>query len=126
MIKATLTPPPMRTIRLWAGLYGGHYDIIVFFNKKPTHRMTYSTDRDDQGKYVDVYEEKLSENVWSDMALDDFCKWFPHVDLTPYTQANGRPKDTEVPYKDLFEIELTMPLDDFDSPKTLNMGVDWS
>ena len=36
MIKAKYTHPPMETKTVWAGLYGGHYDIIVFFKEKPT------------------------------------------------------------------------------------------
>jgi hypothetical protein len=125
MLKASLKPPPVRSIKLWAGLYGGHYDIIVFFKEKPTNRMSYEEDTLPRGKYVDVYEEDRADNVWSDMSLPDFQEWFPDVDLSRYTQPNGRPKDTEVPYKDLFEIELTMPLDEFDGPVTLHTDVDW-
>ena len=35
MIKAKYTHPPMQTKKVWAGLYGGHYSIIVFFKEKP-------------------------------------------------------------------------------------------
>jgi hypothetical protein len=36
MLQAKLTLPELQTKKVWVGLYGGHYDVIVFFKEKPT------------------------------------------------------------------------------------------
>ncbi len=125
MLKATLTPPKMTTRTLWGGVYGGHYDIIVFFTEKPVNRVSESNDEDPAGKYIDVYDEYKAENVYADMPLETFNEWFPGVDLTPYTQENGRPKDTEIPFADLFQITLTLPVDENDQPLSIDFHADW-
>lgn len=32
---AKYNPPKLSYKNVWAGIYGGHYDAIVFFKKKP-------------------------------------------------------------------------------------------
>lgn len=125
MLKAIFTPPKLKAVKLWAGLYGGHYDIIVFFKKKPTNRMDDNGDARSNGKFVDCLAENDADNIFADMGTGNFEIWFPNVDLTPYTQENGRPKDTEIPYKDLFRIELMLPLDDYGQPEPFDMKNDW-
>lgn len=125
MLKAKFTPPKMKTIKLWAGLYGGHYDVIVFFHKKPTNRMDDKGDTRSKGEYVDCLAEHEASNIYGDMGTGNFEIWFPDVDLSPYTQENGRPKDTEVPYKDLFRIELTLPVDEYGDAEPFTMKSDW-
>lgn len=127
MVKATLTPPNMKTLTVWAGLYGGHYDIIVFFKQKPTHRMDCNEEPRKNGMYVDLLEEQTDGNILADMATGTFETWFPNADLTEHTDRNncGRPNDTEIRYKDLFQMELTLPTDENGEPESINFHQDW-
>ncbi len=125
MLKATFNPPKLKTVKLWAGLYGGHYDMIVFFKKKPKNRMDMQGDARSNGDFVDCLAEQTDENIFGDMGMGNFEDWFTEVDLTPFTQANGRPRETEVPYSDLFQIQLTVPVDEYGQPEPFNMKVDW-
>ena len=129
MLKAIFHPPTMKTFKLWAGLYGGHYDIIVFFEKPPTHITDkykyYNGSKDKNGPYVDCLAEFEIGNIFADFYLEDFRTCFPDVDLTPYTQKNGRPRAIEVPAKDLFQISLTIPVDQHNNITILIPHVDW-
>ncbi len=125
--KATLTPPNLKTFRVWCGLYGGHYDIIVFFREKPTHRMDKNDDTRSNGKYVDLLAEGQDGNIFADIATGTFEAWFPDADLTNHTDKNnvGRPNDTEIRYKDLFQIDLTLPTDENGDPEPIDFHCDW-
>ena len=82
----------METKTVWAGLYGGHYDIIVFFKEEPTKKLEHAT-------MGFEFFECDTDLIIGDMALCDFYKCFPNADLRPYTQPRedtttlgGRPK----------------------------------
>ena len=117
MIRSTLTPANMTPVRLWAGVYGGHYEVIVFFREKPTHRMDKNNDTKANGKFVDVYEESVAGNVFADLAFGTFEAWFPGDWPLPTA--------TEVVYRELFEVELTIPLDEDGEWEGLDVHVDW-
>ncbi len=125
MLKGTLTPPAMKPVRLWAGLYGGHYDMIVFYREKPTR-----SDEDDD-RLVDTYAEHKAGNVFADMATGTFEAWFPElyqqlIELRLVNPDNaGRPWDTEVRWTELFEVELTIPLDEDGEWEGLTVHDDW-
>lgn len=108
MLKATLTLPKFETKKVWAGLYGGHFDVIVFFRKKPK-----ATFVERKVRYIDCLEEYNNKNIIGDMFLGDFRVFYPDADLTPYTQSSGRPKAIEIPSEDIFQIELTTMWDDY-------------
>ena len=57
-IKAKLCPPKTSIKKVWAGIYGGHYDCIVFFKKKPKlSKEAYGYEWFDE-KYIDMVENK--------------------------------------------------------------------
>lgn len=90
-IIAKYSPPELSIRNVWAGLYGGHYDVIVFFKERPNLKIDFP----------------LLENanlIVGAMYLCDFVELYPGVDLSAYTQPNGRPLSTEV--EDTFQMTL--------------------
>lgn len=101
--KIVFVPPGMKTKRLWVGAYGGHYDIVIFFMKKPTTRI-------DETRFIDLLKEK--ENIVASMDTGDFDSWFGGIGaLSTIFQKNGRPKDTEIEIDNLIQLEITAPFD---------------
>lgn len=101
--KAVMKMPKLETRKVWFGLYGGHYDVIVFFSEKP-ERIDDNTTR--SALHPNGYfcllanEDVLAGAMW----LGVFEEMFPDFDLGPYT-TNGRPRDIEV--SEVFEMKLT-------------------
>lgn len=127
-IKATFTLPKLTTKKVWAGMYGGHYDIIVFFREKPIHRMRKDDSKHARGKFVDTLAESRRDNILGDTGLGYFYEYFPDVDLSKYTQRrkpHGLPRETEIPYNDLFELELTAPFNDHGYLEGISFECDW-
>lgn len=111
--------------KVWAGVYGGHYDIIVFFSKKPKRisrkalqKLYYIA----EGRWPKGYYDCMSNEslIIGDMGLPLFQKMFG-VDLSEHLN-NGRPKDTEI--IELFQIELTAPFDE--NGNMLHFHIDWA
>ena len=105
MIKAKLTLPKLETKKVWFGLYGGHYDVIVFFKEKPV--------KNDEGYYC-IHDNGGGQNskAIGAMSLPDFYLLYPTADLREHTQQRdskdtlgGRPMDIEI--YDVFEMEIT-------------------
>lgn len=126
MIKAKLILPKMETHTVWAGMYGGHYDVIVFFHNKPVRSNRENSDMvtlfSEKGEKVEVYPYSPYENkkeVIGAMWLADFFEYFPESveQLKPYLQ-NGRPRAIEIP--EVFKIELTTIFD----PRGNMIGMD--
>ena len=103
MLQAKLTLPELQTKKVWVGLYGGHYDVIVFFKEKPT-----------------PFEDSTETEIWYEMGdnmeiaigsmcLGQFYELYPNVDIKAYTQEDGRPLDIEIP--EVFEMEITTIFD---------------
>ncbi len=91
----------MQTKKVWAGLYGGHYSIIVFFKEKPkTKEETGSTL--DYGNY-DCYDNK--DLIIGDMPLEHFLTVFPDANIEQYLET----MDIEV--EEVFEMEITTCFD---------------
>jgi hypothetical protein len=99
MIKASFRPPKLTTKKVWAGLYGGHYDQIIFFKSKPVQAK--EKHRFIEGKWYDCFENK--DLIIGDMSLGEFREYFPDADLTPYTEE-GRPKAIDIP--EVFALKL--------------------
>ena len=126
MIKATYIHPPMQTKVVWAGLYGGHYDIIVFFKEKPKPSAQ-------EHKYIEGEWYSCSDNsdlIIGDMCLPDFYKCFPTADLRPYTQQRedtktlgGRPFSIDIP--EVFQIEITTCFDERGDMEGFRFSFDW-
>lgn len=70
MLKATLAPRNMKKVQLWAGVYGGHYDVIVFFKEKPTNRMDKDDTENNDGTYVNLLHECGDGNIFACVAYD--------------------------------------------------------
>ncbi len=125
----TFTIPRLKTFRLWCGLYGGHYDIIVFFRKKPTH---FEHDRNEDGtRMVDLYAEHKADNIFADFNTGDFELWCPGwlEAIYPVLQSKKypRPKATEIREDGLLQIDLAVPVDP-ENPKDIycpSAHVDW-
>lgn len=120
MQKSTFNLPVLRPLKLWAGVYGGHYDIIVLFRTKPTR-----TEETAKGVVIDCLAEAEADNIAADMSLADFTDWFPGVDLSAILHRDGRPKAIEIPADDLVEMELTLPCDERGRIDTINFHADW-
>ena len=130
MIKATFTIPKkkLKTIKVWAGMYGGHYDAIVFFKEKPElseepcHHVEYN-----DGYYYDCYDNK--SKIIGCMELGQFYEYFPDADLRPHTQQRedtttlgGRPLDVKI--SEVFEMELTVMIDEHGDADNLDFDLD--
>ena len=105
-----------KTKTVWAGMYGGHYDQIVFFSTKPKKIKDGSSLVHADGHY-DCLENE--DKIIGDMSLGDFQATF-ECDLTPYLAENGRPKAIEI--IEVFRIKLTGP---FDEDGRLPFHADW-
>lgn len=109
-LKAT---PVLQTKTVWAGMYGGHYDVIVFFSKKPKKFSLRELKKHyfiKDGNFPNGYYDCLHNDdlIIGDMNLSDFLDLF-NVDLSQYLE-NGRPKDTEI--IEVFRLELTTVFDE--------------
>lgn len=106
MIKANFKVK-LETKVVWAGMYGGHYDVIVFFSKKPNLSTVDTNDFwDDMSDCKHIHK-----TVIGNMALEGFYELYPNADLSAHTQADGRPKDIII--LETFQIELTAPFDEY-------------
>lgn len=128
MIKATYKHPPMQTKTVWAGLYGGHYDIIVFFSEKPVPNTRYMPGFDEGQEWYCCSENETL--IIGDMSLPDFYRCFPDADLRPYTQPRedqstlgGRALEIEIP--EVFQIEITTCFDEHGYMEQFKFKEDW-
>ncbi len=94
MESAKLTLPRMKTKTVWCGTYGGHYNQIVFFSKKPVA----STEEHNHisGVWYDCLDNK--EIIVGDMGYEEFMELYPTANI-PY------PTDIEVVV--LTQIKIT-------------------
>jgi hypothetical protein len=125
MITAKLTLPELKTKTVWAGLYGGHYDVIVFFDKKPI--KSEFEHNHVKGDWYDVGDN--ADLVCGSMCLGQFYELFPDADLREYTQQRestdtlgGRPLEIEIPK--VFEIEITTIFDKHDKMDSIQFHED--
>lgn len=119
--RAAFQPTALTWRKVWLGVYGGHYDIIVMFWKRPT----FGDEQQDGSKVIDLLSEYDAGNVAADMSLADFIERFPGIDLSSITQPNGRPRAIEIPAKDLLRVELALPLDENGHVQSIDFHVDW-
>ena len=124
ILSGSFTVPKLKAFALWAGLYGGHYDVIAFFRRKPTH-----FDRGDPGEpdTVDMLAESDAGNVFANMGTGDFQAWFPDLFAQlgpPLIQDNGRPNGIEICKADLFRVRLSVPVDKAGNRLPLDFDVD--
>lgn len=117
--NAKLVLPELEYRKVWAGLYGGHYDVIVFFSKKPA-KAKEAYRKGWKVLYDCLENEKL---IVGDMSLCDFRTLYPNVDLTPYTQENGRPKEIEV--TEIFQLNLQCTWDKYGKMEDFRFHNDW-
>lgn len=110
MKKGTITFPKLTTKVVWAGLYGGHYDVIVFFKEKPKP-STEDKSHLDIGVWYDPWDD--TDNIVGAMCLQQFYEWFPMIDISEHTQENGRPLSIEI--EELIQMELTTMFDEWDT-----------
>lgn len=114
MVIAKYKHPKLTTRKVWAGLYGGHYDVIVFFKEKP--KMV------EGESYINPAENH--DLIIGDMYLNDFYLVFPNADISKYTQdENGRPKEIEIP--EVFEMKLTSYFDKDGDLGNIRFEADW-
>ncbi len=116
-MKATLKLPKIKRKKVWAGMYGGHYDVIVFFKYKPkkdtsTHHMIKS--------FYDCYDNR--ELIIGDLDMITFNELYPNADLSAYL-INGRPKEIEIP--EVFQIEIEAFWDEDGKMRSINYNLDW-
>ncbi len=127
--RATFTPPKLTRKRVWLGAYGGHYDIVVMFAKKPTHyqmdKTTHDMFKGPEHEVIDCLAEQKAGNLVGDMDPGDFTEAFPGLDLSAIL-TNGRPKAIEIAKGDLIQVELMLPLDEYGRARSIDMHSDWS
>ena len=99
--EAVMRLPKLTTRKVWAGLYGGHRNVIVFFNEKPK-RTAVKDSRFDPPHYCCLENQDI---IAGSMWLGDFKGLFPDFDLKPYLTSHGVPKEIEI--LEVFEMKLT-------------------
>lgn len=67
--------PKTQTKKLWVGSYGGHYDALFFFKKKPKK----TGELNDSTKYYCIVDN--SNLVVGSMYLCDFAELYPDFDM---------------------------------------------
>lgn len=118
MIKAKLTLPKLETKKLWAGMYGGHYDAIVFFKEKPI--FTKDEHHRFNSPWIDCLDNK--DLIIGCMDLGTFYLLFPDADISEYTQSNGRPLEIEI--TKVFKIELTTVFNKYGDMESYDFDLD--
>lgn len=114
--------PKTKKIKAWAGMYGGHYDVIVFFKKKPPlSKEPYYNPNIIDGKYYDLIEARDLGIIIGSLCLPDFKEHYPDADITPYLE-NERPKGIEI--VEVFQIEIEGALDEWGHFRSLVFNVD--
>lgn len=106
----------LTTKTVWAGMYGGHYDVIVFFKTKPVVSQEQTRSGDN---IYDCLENK--DIVVGDMYLSDFREVYPDADLSNYLQ-DDRPKETEI--IEVFRVKLTTLWDKYGKMVTIDCNAD--
>lgn len=109
---------PKRTFKtVWAGIYGGHYDAIVFFKSKPKKsKEDYDLIDVIDGKYYDMIDN-LSLTCGA-MWYGDFEELYPDVDLKEYYDR----RETEI--VEVFQLKLEAAWDKYGELNTINLRAD--
>jgi hypothetical protein len=106
METASLKMPKISTKNIWFGIYGGHYDCITFFDRKPKKsKEDYNLIDVIKGKYYDLLENK--QKIVGTMYLSEFEELYPDFDLSFHlVEGNGgmRPKAIEI--IEVFQLKL--------------------
>lgn len=126
--KATIVFPKLTTHKYWVGVYGGHYDIIVLFHKRPLNFEIDGVLNHTTEKYVsniDLLLEQEAGNIAADLSLGDFKILFPAIDLSSILNKRGYPNAIEIPYNELIRVELTLPAEKDGSIYSLDFHQDW-
>lgn len=99
-------------VKCWYGIYGGHYDVIVFFKNPPTHF------EDDKiaGNCVDMLAESENKNILGSMGLEDF------LEMSGLDRKDFIPPECEI--VEVYEIEITAPFDNYGQMVTYSFDVD--
>lgn len=119
---ANLSRPKTKVFNCWAGMYGGHFDIIVLFKTRPTQFEEW----DGGTREVQVGVEKDEGNWLCTLSISAFADWWPDawVEITksPFVHRldSGQPRHTDIHEEDLFELEIEMPVDETGEPIGLN------
>jgi hypothetical protein len=124
--------PKLTTRKYWVGAYGGHFDIVVVFFRKPACFEEFQGHHRGEaleGQAVDMLAEQAKENIAADLPLFMFQALFPRVDLSPILHQE-RPTAIEVVKQDLLRVELQAPVDMQDPAPhrrwlSLDFHVDW-
>jgi len=102
--------PKLETKTVWVGIYGGHYDAIVFFNKKP--KLSKETIGHSNIRFYDCLDNR--DLIIGCMWYGDFKELFPDANL-------GEAKDIEIP--EVFKLKLRTYWED-DKLKQINFNAD--
>lgn len=90
MKKASLRLPyELETKKCWVGSYGGHFSIVVVFNKKPVKT---EADKWDEGEYCILKNQKIIAGVFG---CEEFNDWFG---------TNIKPDDINITSVEEYEI----------------------
>jgi hypothetical protein len=107
--KAKLVLPKLETRKVWAGMYGGHYSVIVFFKEKPKlSKKPFHLSNIINGKYYDLYDNKAL--TIGAMWLPDFERLYPNANV-------GKPTNIEI--TKVFQLELEGVYNEFGRLTTL-------
>ena len=95
MIQAKFSIPKMECKKMWCGIYGGHYEGIVFFKQKPV--LIEGQESLNGRRCYDLSHDKNANVTAGAMSLDEFNVLYPKINV-------GHARDTEI--TELFQIEL--------------------
>ena len=118
VIKAKLHPPKTSVKKVWAGIYGGHYDCIVFFKAKPKlSKESYGYNWFNE-KYIDMIENK--DLTCGAMYYCDFEKLYPNAAL----QIKSIYEKRRIEIVEVFQIELEAVWNKYNNLEMFNFRVD--
>ena len=110
-ITAVFNIPKMKTKKVWIGGYGGHYEAIVIFNKKPVYSK--AEHNHIKGKWIDLLDNK--ENIAGCLSPCEFKKWFG-VDVSKCIKA--------IEPTELIEINITACFDKYNKLENCSFDLD--
>lgn len=115
--KTAVYKQPKLTFKtVWAGIYGGHYDAIVFFKKKPKLSKGKENFLTHELKYYDMVDNK--HLTCGAMWLGDFEELYPTVDIKEYYES----RETEI--VQVFKLKLQAAWDKYGELNTINLRAD--
>jgi len=118
VVKAEFQPPKLSIRKVWAGIYGGHYNCIVFFKSKPKlSKESYGYEWFDE-KYIDMVDNK--DLTCGAMWYGDFEQLYPKA----FLQLKPIFERRRIEIVEVFQIELEAVWDKYNELEKFEFRAD--